>query len=100
VIEYNLLLAEMLMSLHRQVEAEAVLSRLKKHAPYDQATIERCGQITARRPYDAEEWLLHQKLGDTFAHFDPTDPDNPSIRATSLSLSNMDRYRSLWASHG
>ena len=100
VIEYNLLLAEMLMSLHRQVEAEAVLGRLKKHAPYDQATIERCGQITARRPYDPAEWLLNNKCGDTFVHFDATDSNNPSIRATSLSLSNMDRYRGLFASLG
>jgi hypothetical protein len=54
----------------------------------------------ARRPYDPAEWLLNNKCGDTFAHFDATDSNNPSIRATSLSLSNMDRYRGLFTAIG
>lgn len=93
VIEFNLLLAEILTSLHRTIEAEAVLTRLKTHASHDQATIERCGQIAARITHDPEEWLRHNKSGEVCVNFDPADPGDRSVRITSLSLSNMDRYR-------
>jgi hypothetical protein len=93
VIEYNLLLAEMLMSLNRRDEAESAILRVKTQAAGVDAITDRCAQITTVPMYDELVWSTMLRVGG-IVHYDQS---NRAIRATSLSLTNMDRYRCVFS---
>jgi|GEM_PF-6925995 len=94
VIEYNLLLAEMLMSLNRRDEAESAILRVKTQAAGVDAITDRCAQITTVPMYDQLAWSAKNEVGDFLVHYDQS---NRAIRAISLSLTNMDRYRCVFS---
>ncbi len=94
--EYNLLLAEMLMSVNRRDEAQSVVLKLKAYAANDQVTKDRCEQVLTMDYPDPLAWFAVNKLGEMYVHFDHRNKD---IRTNSLTLTNMDRYRSISTAH-
>jgi hypothetical protein len=96
LIEYNLMLAELLMVTNRTDEANGVILKLKTHAANDWVIQDRCAQVLAFAGPNPLAWFTSHKTGEMFAHFDQS---NRAIRTTSLRLTNMDRYRGLFPAH-